>query len=171
MPRPKNKKELLMLSQRNFKELNVYIDSFSDIDKNKEFPKGMMNRCIRDVLAHLHEWHQMMLEWYEVGMRGDKPDIPAKGYTWKTTPHLNRKIWEKYNTIELKQVRKLIIKSFNDIQFIIEKHSNIELFTKKKYQWTGTTSLGAYLISATSSHYEWAIKLIKKSMKVNLRKE
>ncbi len=50
-------------------------------------------------------------------------------------------------------------------QKLIEKHSDVELFEKKRYKWTGTTSLGAYLISSTSSHYDWAIKLIKRSMK------
>ena len=40
-----------------------------------------------------------------------------------------------------------------------------ELFTKKKYHWTGSTSLGSYLVSATSSHYDWALKLIRKSIK------
>ena len=44
---------------------------------------------------------------------------------------------------------------------LIEKHTDDELFTKKKYEWTGTTSLGAYLISATSSHYDWGLKTVK----------
>jgi hypothetical protein len=44
---------------------------------------------------------------------------------------------------------------------LIEKHTDDELFTKKKYPWTGTTSLGAFLISATSSHYDWGLKTIK----------
>lgn len=165
MARPKNKKELLLFSQKNFKDLNDLIDSFSNTDQLREFPKGKMNRCIRDVLAHLHHWHILTLGWYEVGMRGDKPDMPAKGYTWKTTPDLNRKIWEKYNKTDLGQVQKLFLKSFNDILSIIQKHSDTELFTKKKYTWTGSTSLGSYLTSATSSHHDWAIKLIKKSMK------
>ncbi|MVY67466.1 ClbS/DfsB family four-helix bundle protein, partial [Escherichia coli] len=26
------------------------------------------------------------------------------------------------------------------------------------FGWTGTTSLGSYFVSATSSHYEWAAK-------------
>ena len=32
---------------------------------------------------------------------------------------------------------------------------------KKKYEWTGTTSLGSYFISATSSHYDWGLKTVK----------
>ena len=35
------------------------------------------------------------------------------------------------------------------------------LFTKKYYNWMGTTDLGAYFVSTCSSHYEWAIKKIK----------
>ncbi len=165
MSRPTNKNELLNLSQQNFKQLNDFVDSFSENDQHKEFPAGTMNRNIRDVLAHLHKWHLMMSEWYTIGMNGDKPEIPAKGYTWATTPELNRKIWEEFSKVDLKDVREMLEKSFNDIQNIINRHSNEELFEKKKYKWTGTTSLGAYLVSCTSSHYDWALKLIKKGMK------
>jgi hypothetical protein len=165
MSRPTNKKELLELSQKNLNMLNDYVDSLSGADKNKEFLKGTMNRNIRDVLTHLHHWHVMMIDWYTAGMKGEKPDIPAKGYTWKTLPDLNRKIREDYRTTDLVKARKMLSKSFADIQKIIQRHSNDELFKKKKYHWTGTTSLGAYLVSATSSHYDWALKLIKKAKK------
>jgi hypothetical protein len=50
---------------------------------------------------------------------------------------------------------------------LIEKHTDEELFTKQKYKWTGTTSLGSYLVSATSSHYDWGIKQIKSLKKKN----
>jgi len=163
MPRPTNKNDLLILSQKNFKAMNDYVDSFSEEEQNKEFPVGTMNRNFRDILAHLYHWHLLMIDWYTIGMKEGKPDIPSKGYTWKTTPDLNRKIWETYSTTELKKVRKLLEASFNDVLKIINNHSNDELFEKKKYKWTGTTSLGAYLVSCTSSHYDWALKLMKKA--------
>jgi len=165
MPRPKTKDELIDLSDKNYQLLNDFVDSFSSEEQLEDFPEGTMNRNIRDVLAHLHHWHLMMLSWYEVGMKGKKPDMPAKGYTWKTTPELNRVIWEKYNNTNLAEVRVLLDKSYKDLQKVITKHSNNELFEKKKYKWTGSTSLGAYLVSATSSHYDWAYKLIKKAKK------
>lgn len=165
MPRPKNKEELLKLSQENYQKLNDYIDSFSDEEKHADFPEGTMNRNIRDVLAHLHEWHLMFLEWYSVGMQHKKPDMPAKGFTWKTLPELNKKIWENYNTSDLENIRKALDKSYHEIRKIVEYHTDNELFEKKHYRWTGSTSLGAYLVSATSSHYDWAYKLIKKAKK------
>jgi len=134
-------------------------------EQDKEFPAGTMNRNIRDVLMHLHHWHLMMLAWYKTGMSGVKPEMPAKGYSWKTTPELNRWIWEKYQETSLETALESLKSSYSDIRTLIEKHSNEELFEKKRYQWTGTTSLGAYFVSATSSHYDWAFKLIKKAKK------
>lgn len=165
MPKPKSKKELLELSQANYEELLELVNSYSKSQVEKEFPIGTLNRNIKDVLAHLHEWHLMMLEWYATGMKGEKPDMPAKGYTWRTLPELNLKIWEKYKDFELQRAKDLLDESYEQIQSIIKKHTDEELFEKKRYKWTGSTSLGAYLISNASSHYDWAIKLIKKSIK------
>lgn len=165
MARPKNKQELLKLSNENYTKLLDFVQNLSAEDLEKEFPEGYLNRNVRDVLAHLHEWHLMMIGWYEAGMRGEKPNIPAKGYTWKTTPDLNRKIWKQYRETERKEVMYMLNTSFQDIQSLIEAHTDEELFEKKRYHWTGSTSLGAYLISASSSHYDWALKLIKKCLK------
>lgn len=167
MPRPKTKEELLQVSRANYHKLIDFVESFSETERNQEFPEGYLNRNSTDVLSHLHHWHLMVLDWYVVGMAGQKPDMPAKGFTWKILPDLNRNIWQKYKDSNYASVRKLLDASYLDIQKLIEKHSDQELFEKKKYAWTGTTSLGAYLISSTSSHYDWAYKLIKKVTKIN----
>jgi hypothetical protein len=38
---------------------------------------------VKDILAHLVEWQQMNLDWYEAGLRGEKPAIPAPGITMR----------------------------------------------------------------------------------------
>lgn len=165
MARPKSKSELVSLSNKNFSDLIDQIHALPPEKLKGEFPPGTMNRNIRDVLAHLHVWHVMMLDWYNVGMAGRKPSIPADGYTWKTVPALNREIWEKSQGFSLEDCIERIQKSHQKVSALIEKHTDEELFTKKLYPWTGSTSLGAYLISATSSHYDWGLKLIKKATK------
>jgi len=165
MARPKNKSELLDLSKKYFESIVEFIENLPQAEQNKAFPEGTLNRTIRDVLMHLHHWHLMMLEWYAIGMMGEKPEMPAKGYTWKTTPELNKWIWEKYANTPLTDAKVNFYSSYKNVRRLIEKHSDEELFEKKRYKWTGTTSLGAYLVSATSSHYEWALKLIKKVYK------
>ncbi len=166
MPRPKNKDELLELSNSNFNKMLELIESFGEEEiTNGKIPFEDRDKNIRDILAHLHQWHLMMLDWYKVGMNGEKPNIPAKGYTFKTTPELNQEIWKKYQTTKYSEILNMIKESFSEIQILINQHTNNELFEKRKYKWTGTTSLGSYLTSASSSHYDWAMKKLRKYKK------
>jgi hypothetical protein len=61
-------------------------------------------------------------------------------------------------------------KNHKDVMALIEKHNDDELLTKKKYHWTGTTSLGSYFISAASSHYDWGLKTIKPLKKLTAKR-
>ena len=165
MPKPKTKKELLDLSENNYLRLIDLVQNYSPAQREKEFNLDSLNRNIRDVITHLHEWHLFFQNWYQVGMEGGKPDMPSKGYTWRTLPALNRKVWEDYQHTSLEEGLTSLKQSYQEVRDIISAHNEDDLFEKKRYKWTGSTSLGAYLISNTSSHYDWAYKLIKKGLK------
>jgi hypothetical protein len=107
----------------------------------------------------------MMLRWYNDGMNGRMPIIPREGYTWRTLPAMNRLVWKDYQTTSLDKAFKLLAKSHEEIMNIVRRHSDKDLFTKRKYKWTGTTSLGSYLVSTLSSHYDWGIKTLKPMIK------
>ena len=161
--RPTNKDSLLNESQNSFKCL---IELLSTIPEDEKLTPGVSGAwSVKDILSHLNAWHGLMENWYIEGMAGEKPAIPAPGYTWKTTPQLNEKIFQSHKNESLDLVSANLRVSHANMQRLIEKHSNDELFTKRQYNWTGSTSLGAYFVSATSSHYQWAIKLIKKWLK------
>ncbi|MEL6971721.1 MAG: ClbS/DfsB family four-helix bundle protein [Bacteroidota bacterium] len=168
MARPKNKQELLSLSESSYQQLLAYVDALSPEQQALAFPPATLNRNIRDVLGHLHHWHLLLLGWTEVAAAGERPQLPAPGHTWKSTPALNREINAYYATTPLVEVRQMLADSYQRVRQIIMNHTEEELFTKCYYKWTGSTSLGAYLISATSSHYDWGFKLIKRSMKAIL---
>ena len=165
MARPRTKVELQQASQQNFTRLLQFIADLSEDKKQASFPEGYLNRNVRDVVAHLHHWHLLFQRWYNEGMKGEKPAIPAPGFTWKTTPELNRTIRNQYAEISLEEALTKWEQTHRNLQYIIDRHSDEELFEKKRYPWTGSTSLGAYLISATASHYDWALKLIRKCLK------
>lgn len=165
MARPTTKEELIHLSQENYEKLFSLIDSLTLEEQEKTFPFEDRDKNIRDVLIHLHEWHNMMERWHKDGMAGKKPAIPAPGYTFKTTPELNQKIWAAYQETSLAEAKRLLDSTHEQMVELIHSYTNEELFTKKYYKWTGTTSLGAYFVSATSSHYDWAAKKIRKFKK------
>lgn len=162
MPIPKNKKELIEFSSKNYAILMKKIKDLSEKELLKPRNKG---KSIKDHLAHLYAWQLMMENWYKNGMKNIKIEMPKKGYTWREIPKLNKEIDKKYKKTPLKEILKNLNKSHKKMLVIINKHSDKELFTKKLYSWTGSSSLAVYLRGATSSHYDWAIKRIKKDLK------
>ena len=163
MPRPKTKEELLEANCEEFKKLLSLIKPLSETIILKS---GACEQwSIKDILAHLYAWHNLYLTWYREGMAGENPQMPATGYTWKTTPALNENIYQEYRDTSLDEVLEKFKESHYKLLEIINSHTNEELFINKRYAWTGSTSLGSYTVSCTSSHYDWAIKLIKKFLK------
>jgi hypothetical protein len=41
-------------------------------------------------------------------------------------------------------------------------YSEEDLVSKRRFAWTGSTSVGSYAVSATTSHYDWARTLIRR---------
>ena len=163
MPRPTNRNDLLAASAQRFTELKARIAAMSPAQREREFRPGTMNWNVRDVLGHVHHWQLLFLDWYAVGMAGGEPHMPAKGYSWARTSELNRSIHARCLDVPLRTMRIRLARSHAKVLAIAGRHSDAELFTKKRFAWTGSTSLGAYLVSATSSHYEWASRLIDKA--------
>ena len=162
MPRPTDKASLLDQCDRRFEALLALVDSLPPERQAAEYAFEQRDRNLRDTLAHLHAWHLMMLEWYRVGMSGATPDIPGEGYTWQTLPALNAEIWKSFQGVSLASVRKQLEASQDEVRRLIEGHADQELFTKSLYPWTKSTSLGAYFVSCTASHYDWAAKIVRK---------
>ena len=86
-------------------------------------------------------------------------------YNWKTYPQMNVVFWEKHQNTSYTDAETMLKKTHKEVMAIIETFSNDDLFSKGAFDWTGTTTLGSYCVSATSSHYDWAIKDIKKALK------
>jgi hypothetical protein len=165
MSRPKSKEELVNQNADIYKNLLAVVEGMSKEEFHADLYPEKLYKNTRDVLAHLHHWHLMMERWYTEGMKGIKPAIPGLGYTWKTTPDLNVEIKKKYESESPEKMLKQFKETAQRMFKLIEGHSNEELFEKKRYKWTNTTSMGAYFISATSSHHEWAVKFLKKGLK------
>lgn len=165
MARPTTKEQLIQTGEENFKKLFVLIDSMTEEEQEKMFSFEDRDRNIRDVLVHLYEWHQLLLNWVNSNQLGNKANFLPEPYNWKTYPQMNIGFWEKHQKTLLKEAVSILEKSHSDVIKLIGSFLNEELFTNKYFSWTGTTSLGGYCVSATSSHYDWAMKKIKKHKK------
>lgn len=167
MARPTTKEDLLFALHEQYAKLYATIEKLGQENFEKEFLFEDRDRNLRDVLAHLHEWHKMVILWHKEGtLKGGTPAVPGVGYTWRTIPTLNMEIWHSYQNVALEEIMECLTKTHQEIVDIVADHTNDELFAKGVYPWTKSSTLGAYFVSSGPSHYEWAMKKIRKQIKL-----
>ncbi|GHT24711.1 hypothetical protein FACS189430_10110 [Bacteroidia bacterium] len=165
MARPATKTDLIIAANGQFDKLWKLIDFMTESEQTGAFGFEDRDKNLRDVLIHLYEWHQLLLNWANANRKGEQKPFLPEPYNWKTYPQMNVEFWEKHQKTSLIDPKKMLNESHSNVMNLIETFSNEELFTKKYFPWTGTTNLGSYCVSATSSHYDWAMKKIKMHIK------
>lgn len=171
MPRPTTKPELIEAANEQFAKIWKLIKAMPEEERQADFHFGdhpnrkeahwKRDKNIKDVLVHLYEWHQLLLKWVDANQRGEaSPFLPAL-YSWKTYGQMNVAFWEKHRQTSLDDAIEMLKESHRSVMETIDTFSNEELFLKGAFSWTGTSTLGSYCVSATYSHYNWAIKKIK----------
>ena len=176
MARPKTKENLMIAAKENFEKLNTLISKMSDKelttpfdfskDEKKKEAHWKRDKNLRDVLIHLYEWHQLILNWVESNQKGEEKPFLPEPYNWRTYGDMNVEFWKKHQNTSLEDATKALQKSHKEVLKLAENFTNEELFSKKVYKWVGGSTLGSYFVSATSSHYDWAIKKLKAHQKI-----
>lgn len=174
MARPTTKTDLINAGNDKYQKLIDLINSISEKDREGlfEFVTGnekeahwKRDKNIRDVLIHLHEWHNLLLNWVDSNQAGIEKQFLIDGYNWRTYGAMNVAFWENHQSTSLENSLKLLEDSHLKVMTLAETFSNDDLFSKGVYTWVGGSTLGSYFVSATSSHYDWAIKKIRKYKK------
>ena len=99
MSRPVTKPELLSAAVKKYEEMNKLISSLSEKEletafdftkmKSKKEAHWGRDKNLRDILIHLYEWHQLLLNWVSANEKGEaRPFLPAT-YNWRTYGEMN----------------------------------------------------------------------------------
>lgn len=141
MAKPKTKAELIEAATTNYENLLEMIANRTEEEKSREYDFSgddrkkeahwKRDRNLRDVLMHLYEWQQLLLNWL------------------------------KNQDVSEEEALRRLEESHHQVMQALGTFSDEELFTKSFYPWVGGSSIGGYFISNTSSHYAWAIKKMK----------
>lgn len=169
MARPTSKSDLMYAAEANYKEMKEFISSMTEkelstpfaFDDKKKEAHWRRDKNLRDVLVHLYEWHQLLLDWVYSNMKGENKPFLPKPYNWKTYGKMNEFLWQKHQNTTLEEAKELLEKSHQEVMKLAETFTNEELFSKGAYEWVGGSPLGSYFTSNTASHYAWAIKKLK----------
>jgi hypothetical protein len=163
MSRPLNKTQLLASIEKEYAALEKLIASLTD--EQLAHAPALGAWAVKDILAHLYEWQQMFFKWYESGLRGENPAVPALGYKWSQLPALNQAIYQKYQPLTPGEALTLFRESHHLTLQFIEKLPDSDLSAPGLYKWMNQNTLMAYLNANTAAHYVWALKDAKKALK------
>ena len=99
MARPTTKKDLVIAVNEQWVNLWQLIDNMNDENQQKEFSfdkeiagketHWKRDNNIRDVLVHLYEWHQLLLNWVTSNQKGEEASFLPSPYNWKTYGDMN----------------------------------------------------------------------------------
>jgi hypothetical protein len=121
---------------------------------------------LRDLVAHLADWHRLFLGWYDAGLRDETPAMPAAGYKWNETPRLNADLYEKSRRRTPAAVRKDFEAGYARIRAIVDALTDAQVTKPGAFRWTGKYPLTTYLGANTASHYRFAIKAFARFKKL-----
>ena len=125
MGRPVNKEELRETANANFSRLLEMIENRTEEEKNKPYDFSQdekkkeahwkRDKNVRDILIHLHEWHNLMLEWVTNNKAGVRKLFLMEGYNWKSYGEMNIVFWKRNQTVSLDMALQKLKKSHNEI--------------------------------------------------------
>jgi hypothetical protein len=120
---------------------------------------------VKDLLAHLADWEQRFIGWYEAGLRDEVPEIPAPGIGWEELDVLNQQIYERHRDRSLEEVRRDFQASYEQVLTTVQGMAEEELFAVGRYAWLGEGNLVGYVLANTAHHYRWAKDQIRDWLK------
>ncbi|MFW9810015.1 MAG: ClbS/DfsB family four-helix bundle protein [Candidatus Thorarchaeota archaeon] len=162
-----NKERIIESIHIERRRLEKNLTSLSDTDMME--PGVVGEWSVKDILAHLFDWEQRFLGWYEAGLRGEVPETPAPGLKWSQLRILNQRIFEKYQDRALSDIKKEFQSSFEKVLETVNDIPEKDLFKIGRYQWTGKDTIGGFILANTANHYRWAKSRIRSWMKRTAR--
>ena len=177
MPNPKTKQELLASITDGYVLLNEQIGKMNETETAATFttePKKcgvrwQYDRCLRDLLIHIHEWQVLMCVFVQNIREGHPKDYLPDEYR-KNYHEMDKMLVEKHQSTTLEEAKNLLQQSHEEMLSLTESLSEEKLFTKGFFKNTYTTSMAAYFVSVTTSPYGQAVKMLKAHQK-SLRKK
>ena len=163
------KEDLLMAVTEGYTELTTLIDSSDETVLERDFAPSKANaKCttfeqgnnMRDLLMHIYEWQRLQMLFVENIRKGEPKDFIPEPYR-KNYKEMDRVNWERHQSVTLDEALALLAGTHAEIVKLIDTFSNEELFNKKVFKVTYTTTMGAYFACVTSQPYGKAIKSLK----------
>lgn len=159
MEKPTTKQELISLSKKGFEQLMAIIEKLPTKERMKEWKVSQRDKNMRDMIFHLHAWHELLLHWVKILLEGGKPALPKEGYTWDNLDELNHEIWLEAQKHPLMDTLELFEQSYRSCMDIVQNLTDEQMF--KPYFEAMNHPIISLLDGCMADHYQWGLKQLK----------
>jgi hypothetical protein len=159
------KEELLTVIQKNRYKLEKELAQLTP--EEMEMPLLFEGQSVKDILAHLYDWQLRHFGWIDAVKRGETPEVPAPGLTWKgaDVDLLNHQIREAHRAEPLEETLAKFRSVYAEFILDIKNASDEELFTPGYYPFTGNGTLVRWL-THYSYHDGWGRRYVHQVRKL-----
>ncbi len=159
---PKNRDDLIRLIEAHFSKLQTELEKIDEKDAQRMCDESF---SIKDILAVRLWWTRAVMNWVQAGRNGEVPNVPASGYNWRETPVLNKKVAAEAKGRRYKRICEQLRAEQPVLLRLIDSLSDEELTGIGIFEWAGKWPVMRWISIGTSSQYDGACKLIRKTMK------
>ena len=93
---PASKQELLEALDISYHPLRSELLGFeAELSRKKRLPE---HQFVYNLVAYQIGWGRLLLGWYQVGLKGQLPELPAKGFKWNQLGDLAQHFYTYYSS-------------------------------------------------------------------------
>lgn len=144
------KDELLRRIELERAALEAALEGLSEAEMLRPVLDGGWS--VKDVLAHIVAWEQLMIGWVEASLRGERPERPVTSDNW--VDQLNARFYEENRERPLADVLDEFHRSGAEARQTAESLSEEELFDPERFPWREGSALFTMVAANTCWHYQ-----------------
>jgi len=164
MPIPKSRAELTNQASSSFEKLRAELDAAGS--SIAELP-CVDAWSVKDLLAVRLWWTEHVIDWVEVGKRGESPTTPAPGYRWNETPKLNSDVVSENRHRSYRSIRARLEQGYRRLMDTIDSLDDTELLEVGVFPWAGRYPISRWISINTTRQYLTARTYIRRAIREN----
>jgi len=151
MSDPTTKTQILELIETEHEALLTMLSPLSESQMIQ--PGAEEKLSVKDILAHITDWEQRMVQWIEESLQGKTPQRPAPGMTWDDLDRLNEQTYLANKDKSLGEVQADFVASYRQSLDTVAALSEADLFDPHRFAWREGDALWHMVEVNTWVHY------------------
>lgn len=108
---------------------------------------------VKDILAHIVAWEQVLLYWWQAGQNGETPTDPAPNLSDDDVERLNTAFYQANRERSLTAVQDDFRRSYAQVMAMLEAAPAAAIEQPGYFPWAEDAPFAWFVIANTSDHY------------------